>query len=74
MPPYYTISKLYGRYLGIYQSWTQISLSAEESDLPGGTVGYPAPPRLIRPSVRLSACESVDTETQLFLHKSKIRS
>jgi hypothetical protein len=35
-------------------------------DLPGGTVGYPAPPRLICPSVRESVCESVDTGLEGF--------
>jgi hypothetical protein len=38
--------------------------SEEVCVLPGGTVGYPAPPRLIHLSVCLSVCLSVDTKTQ----------
>ena len=35
--------------------------------LPGGTVDYPAPPRLIRPSFCLSVRLSVDTECTISL-------
>jgi len=42
-----------------YHCNTRCTGKHDEMHLPGGTVGYPAPPRLIHPSVCLSVCPSV---------------